>query len=61
VAEIYVDDRFVGLLSQEQGPEQTIFEAGPIDVSPLKMDLAVFEAALAHAKLRLFELMKRRT
>ena len=61
VAEIYVDDEFVGLLSQESGPGHTLFEIGPIaDSVCLKVNLVVFEQALAHAKARLKQLDKRR-
>jgi hypothetical protein len=61
VAEIYIDDHFVGLLSQESGPNRTVFELGPTkDSVPLKVDLAVFEQALAHAKARLKKMERRR-
>ncbi len=60
VAEIYIHDEFVGLLSQESGPGHTVLELGPIrgDVV-MKLDLAVFEEALNSAKARLQKLPKR--
>jgi len=60
VAEIYVDDHFIGLLSQESGPDYTLFEIEQTKGSaPVKVELTTFEAALAHAKARLKRLEKR--
>jgi len=57
VAEIYVGDEFVALLSQEAGPEAIRMEISPSN-APIKVELATFEEALAHAKNRLWELRK---
>jgi len=59
VAEIYIGDEFVGLLSQEEGLDSTVFEIAPRNLV-LKVPLAIFEEALAHAKRRLWDLRKRR-
>ena len=58
VAEIYIGEEFIGLISQEAGPDAIAFEVAPVE-SSLKIDLGTFEAALAHAKKRLIELRKR--
>ena len=52
VAEIYIDDRYVGLLSADDGPHMLRFDVAT-DPDPLKLDLDVFERALAAAKARL--------
>lgn len=57
VAEIYIGEEFVGLLSQEAGPDAIALEIAPAN-PPLKVDLVTFEEALAHAKKRLAELRK---
>lgn len=59
VAEIYVNDKFVGLLSQENGPENTLLELAVSNVSEQpKISLRTFEKALEEAKQRLFDLRK---
>jgi hypothetical protein len=59
VAEIYINGRFIGLLSEELGPDQILFElaAGEREAR-VKVDLDVFEKALAEAKRRLHKLRK---
>jgi hypothetical protein len=59
VAEIYLEGRFVGLLSQEAGPDKTMLEIPTRDRDEtIKIDLAAFEAALSEAKRRLSHLDK---
>jgi hypothetical protein len=57
VAELYINDRFVGLVSQEGGPEHLALEL-PLSDS-LKIELAVFERALTDARERLLRMKKR--
>lgn len=54
VAEIYISGRFVALLSQERGVDETEIEI-PKNVT---LNLEVFEKALAEAKRQLFLLRK---
>ena len=57
VAEIYIDDVFVGLLSQEGGEEHTRLEFAPARAShPIALSLSAFEEGLASAKERLRQL-----
>lgn len=58
VAELYINERFVGLISQEDGPEHLALELPLTD--SLKIELAVFETAVTEAKQRLLN-MKRRS
>jgi hypothetical protein len=54
VAEIYVDEFYVGLLSSEEGLKQIKLELnGGAASNNLSVDLDTFEQALAHAKQRL--------
>jgi hypothetical protein len=55
VAEIYIDGRYVGLLCDDDGPRMLRFDVAT-DANPLKLDLNVFERALAAAKARLWDL-----
>ena len=57
VAEIYIDGRFVGLLCDDAGPRMLRFDIAT-DAEPLKLDLNVFEQALAAAKARLWTLRR---
>lgn len=57
VAEIYLSDQYVGLVSQEAQLEPMMLELSPMgDQRPVKLDLATFEKALAEAKQRLSKL-----
>jgi hypothetical protein len=57
VAEIYLGDEFVGLLSQEKGPEKTMIEINVTGAQrSSKWELALFEQALDEAKQRLSKL-----
>jgi hypothetical protein len=58
VAEIYINGRFIGLLSEELGPDQILFELAGERDARVKVDLEVFEIALAEAKRRLHKLRK---
>ena len=59
VAEIHIGDQFVALLSQENGPEQTLIELVATEVGdPIKLNLRTFEMAVAEAKKRLWELRR---
>lgn len=59
VAEIYLDGRFIGLLSQEAGPDKTMLElSAPDDGEARKVELVTFENALSEAKRRLADLDK---
>jgi hypothetical protein len=60
VAEIYVNDQFVALVSQEMGPDQTQLELTAVEGPPIRMDIVTFENALAEAKRRLSDLGKSR-
>ena len=57
VAEIYIGDEFVALLSQERGPDAMAVEIAPRR-TPFTTDLSTFEEAMSHAKKRLWELRK---
>jgi hypothetical protein len=52
VVEVYIDETFVCLLSQEGGGEIPVVEFGPGDVA-VKVELKEFELALTAAKGRL--------
>ncbi len=52
VAEIYINEQFIGLISQEGGRDQTMIEIKMPD-HVFKFPLAILEAALAEAKRRL--------
>ena len=56
VAEIYVQQKFIGLLSQEAYP-RIVFEIQ--SYGPMRLDLAVFEKALGTAKERLWDVRKK--
>jgi hypothetical protein len=59
VAEIYINGRFIALLSQEAGPEKTEIEFANSKVgTTLQLSLATFEKALFEARRQLFELRK---
>jgi hypothetical protein len=59
IAEIYINDQFVGRLSQEAGPEQTLLElAAAPGQRPVRLELGAFEKALAEAKQRLWDLRR---
>ena len=62
VAEIYIDGRFIGLLSQENWPDPTMTLEWGDDpkVAGMKVELTVFEQALAAAKARLVRLDSRK-
>jgi len=54
VAEMYVDDEFVGLVSIDEGDDQPVFEMALDDQSTgRKVPLDLFESVLAEAKLEL--------
>lgn len=54
IAEIYIDGRFVGLISQEQGPDKFLLEIPARDSEEtMKVELALFEKAVAEAKSKL--------
>ena len=55
VAEIHIQGKFIGLLSQEAYPK-TILELQLF--GPVRIDLELFERAVARAKQRLWELRK---
>ena len=59
IAEIYFDDEFVGLVSQEQGYESLDLELHPLKSGePHRFKLKEFEAAVEKAKARLWELRR---
>lgn len=59
VAEIYINGKFVGLLSQEAGLEHLTLELASTDeTAPVKIDLAIWERAILEAKERLWALRK---
>jgi hypothetical protein len=59
VVEININNKFVGQLSQEEGPAHKIFEIagdGENGLGPLKFDLELFVRAFAAARKRFAEL-----
>lgn len=59
VAEIYISDKFVALISQEQGPEKFVLELAQSECTVTKkMDLTVFERAVLEAKEKLRKLKR---
>lgn len=59
VAEIYINDRFVGLISQEKAEGQFRLELGPTEgMESAILDLTVFENAVAEAKEKLRKLKR---
>jgi hypothetical protein len=59
VAEIYINDKFVSLMSQEKAEGQFLLELGPgNDNESTVFDLAVFEEAVATAKEKLRKLKR---
>ena len=57
IAEVYFQDEFVCLITQEDGSESTDIEIGSAQTNKsFKFRLAEFEDALAFAKKRLWEL-----
>lgn len=59
VAEIYINDKFVGLISQEQGPERYVLElASPENEIATKLDLEVFERAVSESREKLRKLKR---
>lgn len=54
VAEIYICDKFIGLISQEKAEGQFLLELGPTEgKEPAAINLTVFENAVAEAKEKL--------
>lgn len=58
IAEIYIDDNFIALLSQEEGDTKTKIEFFSNGVEKLSVDLNIFEEALNYAKQRLGDMRK---
>jgi len=59
VAEIYIGDKFVGLISQEEELERFLLELAPLEqATSTKLDLAVFERAISEAKEKLQKLKR---
>ena len=60
IAQVYNKDRLVCVISQENGLEEAEVEfAEDVRGFPEKTSLAALEAAIAHARSRLFELRRR--
>lgn len=59
VAEIYINSKFIGLISQEHGPESLVLElAASKCAGPVHLDLEVVEGAIAEAKCKLRKLKR---
>lgn len=59
VAEIYINDKYVGLISQENAEGRFVLELGPWEgKESTVVDLLVFENAVADAKERLRKLRR---
>lgn len=59
IAEIYFNDEFVGLVSQEQGYDSLDLELYPLrSGQPHRFKLKDFEAVVEKAKARLWELRR---
>lgn len=59
VAEIYINGRFVGLISQEQAQGEFLLELSVREgKEPAAIDLALFENAVAEAKDKLHKLKR---
>lgn len=59
VAEIYINDRFVGLISQERAEGDFLLELSlPEGKEPAAIELALFESAVAEAKEKLQKLKR---
>lgn len=59
VAEIYINDKFVGLICQEKAEGQFLLELAPTDgKEPTIVDLTVFENAVTEAKEKLHKLKR---
>jgi hypothetical protein len=59
VAELYCQDKFIGLISQENGEHRLHIAQEPVDsAAELVVSLDEFEAALGLARRRLWELRR---